>query len=121
MNIRKQIADTLRYVRRTHGYWVDREVYSEEIDRLRAPASMSDVMQVIKTHNLSIDDVMLEEITEYDFDDYAYSFLTISVINPQNDESYFESLCETVLPTPYQLEEYDTYKRLKFKYEGIYL
>ena len=117
---RKQIADTLRHCRRVHGYSIVRDTKLVEFDRVSDQARLIDIIKIIQHNsNLNIEDACLSVVSETDYDDCTYNYIALEKLTKQTDQEYFESVCEYLLPTPYQTQEYDMYKRLKHKYEGI--
>ena len=116
--LRKQIADTLRYIRR-----------NDPDDYVRRHYVEVDVGDRCHTHNLRMD-VLLESVNipldklfirgwsvedRYGAED---GYVQLYTYRPQTDEEYFEELCQYVCPTEYQQRQYQQYLSLKRIFEG---
>jgi hypothetical protein len=119
-SIRKQLADTLRYIRRER---------QSDCSRTREKVEVS-----IDTYNSDFNQASLEELTngvcpsDYknvfvrgysreDYDGYPEGYVELYTYRKETDEEYFDGICQIILPTEYQQKQYQDYLRLKQLFE----
>lgn len=129
--LRKQIADVLRYLRR--GYYKDvpwacaREAKEVPMDTYNfsgyAPEELIEGIQEVinKASSKGIKSTNIKCYANCEYDDeygYTTSEIVFNAVVKQSDEEYFETLCGYLLPSTYQLNQYKEYVRLKKVFEG---
>lgn len=119
--LRKQIADCLRYLRYgDYGYWIPREdieVHEDIIDTTYNVVSLETLIDYIDPKEYKNIFVRGSSYKD-DYGDMDSSQVEIYTYRKQTDQEYFDSLCEYILPTEYQQDQYETYLRLKKVFEG---
>ena len=112
IKLRKQIVDCLKYIKREVGYYPPRE--QDEI----YVGTYMDGYRLIDIWNEYGNDetvfIYAESVESYD--GFADNELTIKRHQIQDDIAYFDYLCTWIQPSEYQLQEYQTYLRLKHKF-----
>lgn len=122
-NIRKQCADILRYLRKHNKWRETRPDTEEDISSLSVDYhTLKDFVYEAILKGVSLDEVYLQcskarSSEEPDYDDYT-SHVTLYWHRKMDDQQYHNYLCEAILPTEYEMNEYKRYLMLKKKYEG---
>lgn len=117
-NLRKQIADCLRYVRRQYSENVRRENVESLITTVSTeycPPSLSELILFSGETDLSSVYIVGGVVSN---DGYDESFVDIIKLRKQSDEEYFDCVCSWILPSDYQQSQYQEYLRLKQLFEG---
>lgn len=122
-DIRKQIADTLRYLRKHHekSSWLQRSKELREIERRYDSIPFEELERYcdeIISCGVKKEDILISSECEDDCDGYPSRHVVLSVYEEQSDNSYFDTLCDYLLPSASQIDQYQTYLRLKAIYEG---
>lgn len=128
--LRKQITDVLRYLRKDckGTPWIYKRG-TKEVHMDSFSFKGIDPMQLIDWIRYSVnaashcgvhhDDIRCYANYEYDEeDDYETSEIVFNTVVKQSDEEYFDALCWYLLPSDYQLQQYNEYIRLKKIFEG---
>lgn len=111
--LRRQILDCIRYLRRNRQAWLERDLVHVYLDNV-----IFDMNQPI-SHLIGIaggqppDNIFLDPPDDADFP-YAKCYTK----RKQTDYEYFEVLAQRVCPTEYQIDQYQNYLRLKNFFEG---
>ena len=115
--IRKQLAYCLKYYKHKEGYYIPREQVQDFQYSWSGTLALKDVQDFCLANNLDISTIYIDVYTSEDYDGYPECGITISTCRKQTDEEYFDSVCQAILPSEYQLEQYNTYLRLKRVFE----
>lgn len=115
--IRKQLAYCLKYYKDKEGYYIPREQVQDFQYSLPGTLALKDIQYFCLVNNLDINTIYIEGYTSEDYDGYPECGITISTYHKQTDDEYFDSVCQAILPSEYQLEQYNTYLRLKKMFE----
>ena len=134
--LRKQIADVLKYLRRgVKGTpWIYKRntknstfdtIYTEYISASNFYAILGECLKRAKNMGIDQKDIYISLDYEYehkgpddDYDESNYCFFNLDYQERHSDEEYFEELCSYILPSEYQLTQYLEYKRLKNMFES---
>jgi hypothetical protein len=114
VSIRKQIADTIRFIRKNYSTNPVRDRVEETveiIDTTYSHVSIADLAMYTKGH--STNDIYIRGESFLDYDDIPINKVFLFRLRKQTDEEYFDTVCSYVLPSSYQIEQYETYLRLK--------
>lgn len=113
IELRKQLADTIKYLRRkkmtclrravVRGKQVHCSSLSEE--------TVEDIIDILKKYPSDY------EVHFSDNDGYSV-LMEIFPCGKETDHDYFERICSYLLPTDYQQRQYADYLRLKKMFEG---
>lgn len=115
--LRSQILDLIRYTKKTYGYVYPREKTKKVLDTYYGSICLDTILT-----NLEFGGHPDRNKVFLDGDESSHIYVSIHEL--QSDLEYFDSLCYNIAPSEYQLkeyEEYEQYKHLKFKYEGVVL
>lgn len=120
--LRKQLEDTLRYLRKYDGYCIPREdveVHMEHITTEHTDVSLSTLVNAIAPSDYST--VFVRGGAGEDYDGYPEGWVQVYTYRKQTDEEYFDSVRRYLLPTEYQQKQYQEYLRLKniFEKDGV--
>lgn len=118
--LRGMIADCLRYLPKGERKFYIRQSNEIEVYRWHDSVAMQELIDVYN-HHYPLKDAFVSNIAETDYDGYNIEFITLNAFVKQSDEEFFNVLAESLCPTQYQIDEYNQYKRLKHKYEGVFL
>lgn len=116
--LRKQLADTLRYIRNNEGLSIPRgneEAMIESIDTQYGNTSLRDVIEGIDPSDYS--SVFVRGGTVEDCDGSPEGYVEIYTYRKQTDKEYFDMVCNYLLPSAYQLAQRQEYLRLKNIFE----
>ena len=119
--LRRMIADCLKYLKKQDWGWLEREdvevtvvVYETTYGRV----SLAEVLGGIDPKDY--DKLFLRGKSYRDCDGFEDSSeVELYSYRKQTDQEYFDSICQYILPTEYQQEQYETYLRLKEMFEGV--
>ena len=117
--IRKQCADILRYLRKHNKHGLSRlEVETDQCFLHIHYYTLSDFINA--SNDLSIDPskIYFRYSEEEDCEEYKNGILTLYTYDKIDDNQYHNYLCECILPSEYEMNEYKQYLMLKKKYEG---
>jgi hypothetical protein len=128
--LRKQITDVLRYLRKDckGTPWIYGRVTKEvhlagfSLSGDSPDVVISGIQRIVNEAHLKgihISDIKCYANYEQDIEDgYETSEIVFNAIVKQTDEEYFDALCEYLLPSDYQLKQYNEYIRLKKIFEN---
>lgn len=116
-NLRKQLAYCLKYYKKTEGYYPTREYVENFQYSLSGEITLKDIQNFCNINNIDINDIYICGYSAEDYDGYPESGVNITIYRKQTDEEYFDTVCSCILPSEYQLEQYNTYLRLKKMFE----
>lgn len=117
-DLRKQIADCLRYIRKNYSTNLNREYVEEHISTVSTEyirPSLSELILFSGETDLSSVYVVGGTISNDGGDE---SFVDIIKLRKQTDDEYYDSICSWILPSDYQQKQYNDYIRLKELFEG---
>ena len=112
-NLRKQLADCLKYYNKQDGYYIKRELVEDFNYNLTGASTLEDILYFCKENNIHPNTVTISGYSGEDYDGYPENGITISTFRKQTDEEYFDLVCSCILPTKYQQEQYEQYLKLK--------
>lgn len=121
MNIRNQIADTLKYLRKTEDWTVLRREYVDQgfgVAFNLEHATLADLVYCANENLVPLEDITFELHEGEDYDGFLESHLSLKYPRLMTDEEYFNSLCYLLLPTEYQISQWEQYQKLKTIFEG---
>lgn len=116
--LRKQLADCLRYYKKTTGNWIPREdveVREDIINTFISGVSLEQLTEYIDPEDYKR--VFVRGISSADYDGYADTQIETYSLRKQTDKEYFDSICICILPTEYQSSQYQVYLNLKKMFE----
>lgn len=117
--LRKMIADCLKYLKKQDGYWIEREdIEINEHTYYTTNNGVSIAEVITDVDPKDYDKLFLRGKSYEDCDGFDSSEVEIYSYRKQTDREYFDSICQYILPTEYQLGQYETYIRLKKMFEG---
>ena len=117
--IRNQCADILRYLRKHNKHGLSRCETEEDIGSLSIDYhTLQDFVNETVRNGVSLNEVCLRYSEEPDYDDYISHVITLYWHRKMDDQQYYNYLCEAILPSKYEMNEYKQYLMLKKKYEG---
>lgn len=119
-SIRKQLADTLRYIRRERlsDYVQGRrevEVSIESMSTVLDNVTLSVLVQGIDSNDY--DKVFIRGYQGEDWDGYPEGYVELYTYRKETDQEYFDRICQEIPPTEYQQKQYQDYLRLKQLFE----
>ena len=122
-SIRRQLADTLRYIRRERlsDYVQDRqeiEVSIESMSTVIDNVTLGDLVQRINSNDY--DKVFIRGLQGEDWEGYPEGYVELYAYRKETDQEYFDRVCQEILPTEYQQKQYQDYLRLKQLFEKEY-
>jgi len=115
--LRKMIADCLRFFKKQDGYWIERSevnVHRENVYLYSTGLSLQDLLEYINPTEYSSTFIKVDSV----FNDTDEAHCSIYCIRKQTDQEYFESICSYILPTEHQWKQYQDYLRLKKQFES---
>lgn len=117
--LRKQLADCLKYIRRSSDYSHSRQevevflgTYCTNLDTI----SLEYLIQEYSSYDA--DKVLIRGFSSEDYDGYPEGNIEVYTYRKQTDKEYFDDVCQYLSPTKYQQEQYQDYLRLKKQFEG---
>lgn len=115
--LRKQLADTLKYLRKSKQNIKRGEVVSsvDTIYTSFATMSLQELLEGISPEDYS--SVFIKGSGQEDYDGYNEGYIELYSFRNQTDEEYFEHVCSIVEPSPWQRKQYEDYLRLKSMFE----
>ena len=117
--IRNQCADILRYLRKHNKHGLSRCEAEEDIGSLSIDYhTLQDFVNETVRNGVSLNEVCLRYSEEPDYDDLLSRVITLYWHREMDDQQYHNYLCEDILPSEYEMNEYKQYLMLKKKYEG---
>ena len=118
-SIRKQLADTLRYIRREHlSDYLEREsveLFIESITTTCMDTSINRLIEGIDPSDYS--NVFVRGGQGEDWDGYKEGYIELYAYRKETDQEYFDRVCQYILPTENQQKQYQDYLRLKSVFE----
>lgn len=119
--LRKQLADTLKYLRKSKLKVQRSKV---EVHEANIPTegfsdlSLQELLEGITPEDYS--SVFIRAGSAEDYDGYGYKegYIELYSFRNQTDEEYFEQVCSVVEPSPWQRKQYEDYLRLKSMFEN---
>lgn len=117
--LRRMLADTLKYLKKRDGQWIEREDVEVNVETYYTNCNNVSIAEIIDGIDpKDYDGMFIRGIVYEDYDGYFTSELELYHFRKQTDKEYFDSICQYLLPTGYQQEQYQQYLRLKKMYEG---
>jgi len=119
--LRKMLVDCLRYIHKgsKYGYRIERETVEVGIDTCDTTSRSVCLSEIIKGIDpADYENVLIQGSSYEDFDGFTGSQIELYYYRKQTDQEYFESVCSYILPTDYQVNQYNEYLRLKAQFEG---
>ena len=117
--LRKQCADIIRYLRKHNRHGLSRPETEVDISSLNIDYhNLHNFVLEAQHRNIPLDEVYFRYSEELDYDDYTSCLLTLYHHTIMSDSEYFDYLCDRILPSEYEMNEYKQYLMLKNKYEG---
>ena len=114
--LRKQLADTLKYLRKSKlAFKRDKTEVLEDtiITSTFRDVSLQELLEGISPEDYS--SVFIRGV-EHGYED-SEGFVELYSFRLQTDEEYFEVICDMILPTAYQQKQYEDYLRLKSMFD----
>lgn len=114
--LRKQLADTLKYLRKSKlAFKRDKTEVLEDtiITSTFRDVSLQELLEGISPEDYSF---VFIRGAEHGYED-SEGFVELYSFRHQTDEEYFEVICDMILPTAYQQKQYEDYLRLKSMFE----
>lgn len=121
-SIRKQLADTLRYIRRERLSDYDQGRQEVEVSIESMSTSLDNVTLSALVQGMDSNDYDKVFIRGYqagssDWDGYPEGYVELYTYRKETDQEYFDRICQEILPTEYQQKQYRDYLRLKQLFE----
>lgn len=117
--IRNQCADIIRYLRKCNKRRLSRSETETDIVSLCTDyRTLYDFVKEAEYAGVPSNEVFLKHSEELDYDDCIVSLITLYYYEKMGDSKYYDYLCDLILPSEYEMDEYKQYLMLKNKYEG---
>ncbi len=117
--LRKQLADTLKYLRKSKQSIRRGKVEVAEDRTITAfytkAVSLKEILKYIPPEDYP--SVFIRGGSEEDYDGCDEGYIELYSFRNQTDEEYFEQVCSVVEPSPWQRKQYEDYLRLKRMFE----
>ena len=120
--LRDQIVDMIRYLKRTDDYWYSRETVEDHITTVDTTYGNVSVQDILNLDRDISPNVLLVRGDSYYDDENGQdnSRIELYTMRKQTDEEYWERLASAILPTEWQLRQYQQYQQLKSVFEKSY-
>ena len=112
--LRKMIADCLRFFKKQDGYWITRdciEVHEDRLDTTYSGISLENLIAGFNPKDYKNIFVRGDSYKDYEYGDGSQ--VLIYSLRKQTDQEYFDTICSYILPTEHQWKQYQEYLRLK--------
>ena len=112
--LRKQLADCLKYIRRSSKYGSRRQEVELFLGTHCTNFDTISLQHLIQEYSsYGADKVLIRGFSSEDYDGYSEGNIEVYTYRKQTDEEYFDDVCQCLSPTKYQQEQYQDYLRLK--------
>lgn len=116
---RKQLADTIRHIRRNSlSNCFGREEVESHMDFITTEyngVSLETLIEHIDPSEYS--NVFVRGGSSTDWDGYPEGYVELYTYRKETDLEYFDRICQVILPTEYQQKQYQDYLLLKQFFE----
>lgn len=117
-NIRSQIAYCLRYIHNKDNFRLQRDCVEDFSYLLTGDQTLDSIEYFCKENDIDLKSMNLEGWSGEDCDGRPENGIRVYTYRKQTDKEYFDSICEYILPTKYQQEQYEKYLQLKIMFES---